>query len=154
MWEKRRMLLKDYSATLINNLWGLHHCTHLPHHFTRGFEASIAPQSCLFCNHFSDLIQPTDSAAPNHRSCFSTCSYLTSPLGHKYPLWWSGFECWHVHLHGPKTCTNVQILEGWGNYLRAHGAQTNSTCVCDGGGAVLCVDNRAGLHYLPCTAHW
>lgn len=155
MWEKRRtLLMKDYSATLINNLWGLHHHAHLPHHFTWGFEA-VAPQSCPYffyflCN-FWYLIQPIDLAALNPRSCFSTCSYLTLPLGHEYPQWRSGFECSHMHLK------LARMDKSWkdGDYLSAQGSQTNSTmgwwvCVYLGGG-LFCVQITEQA-YIICSA--
>lgn len=161
MREKSQMLLmKDYSATLINNLWGLHHCTHLPHHFTCSFEA-VAPQSwCFFFfffNHFCYLIQPIDSAGLNQRSIFSIPLVLISSRPSATNIRsdnlgllrcaptqdWKLHECTNpgrtVKLSQLPGCPDKQHM-GWGGG--------------GGGAAVLCADNRAGLHYLPCTVHW
>lgn len=155
MWEKRRMLLmKGYSATLINNLWGLHHRAHLPHRFTWGSEA-MAPQSCLFCNHFWYLIQPTDSASLNHRSFFfplvpiSPCLSATNIRGDVL-----GFSVDMCTYTGLKL---AQMYKSWkdGEIISAPRVPRQTAHGWVGGvGSVLSADNRAGLDYLQCTAHW
>lgn len=131
--------MKYHSATLINNLWSDSSSAHI--FLITSHEAfyAVALRRCLCEDPFWYLLQPVDSSALYHRSSFPTCSYLTSPLRHEYPPGRSGSACWHVHLHGSETCTNVQILERWWNYLGVQGAQTNSTWV---EGALFCVQIR------------
>lgn len=154
MWEKRWMLLmKDYSATLINNLWGIHHRAHLPHHFTWGFEA-VAPQSCFFFFFKSFLVFDTTNwfSCPQSQKLFFHLflSHLASrPRISTLTIWVWMLTCaptraWNLHK-----CTNpgrmVKLSQCPGCPDKQHMGV---------GGAVLCADNRAGLHYLQCTVHW
>lgn len=157
MWEKRRMLLmKDYFATLINNFWRLHHCAHLPDHFTWGFEA-VAPQSCLFLISFgiwyNQLIQ-----LPSIKEAFfsiplvlissrpSATSIRSDNLG---LLMCAPTQDWNLHK-----CTNPGRMVKLSQLPGCPDKQHMGWWWWWGGGAVLCADNRAGLYYLPCTAHW
>lgn len=155
MWEKERaLLMKNYSATPINNLWTDSSLAHIflitLHEAFEGFDTSVL----LFWKSFLVFDTANRFFCPQSQKQFSHLflSHFASRAGISTRTIWvrmlthAPIQVWNLHK-----CTNPGRMV---KLSRCPGCPDKQHMGGGGGSPVLFVDKRAGLHYLQCTAHW